>query len=266
MKFSQLIGGSYRGRTLAADAERSVNLYTERIQSSTGETKTDRILVSRPGLKEFKTLTKPSCVSQTLNYEIAYTTPVSVSGGSSAAWSGFSFKGPAVWSAWGGDSAPKGIYQQPGLMGTYTYDYRDLGIPDTPANAALAANWTDYDSALALFQQVTFYLFTNSQTRTVFLPNFPGYPTVESKLDVYAVWIDLAFSDGGHLRLWPSSQSIIDNGLGAGGALVNPANAVDRNENTYARISRTVYQTGAYATWTNADRFGYQLKLSNFVP
>jgi|SRR5579884_68833 len=60
MRFEGFIGGSGSALSLQADAERAVNFYVERIDSPTGRTKSDRILLSRPGLSLFCSLPAPS--------------------------------------------------------------------------------------------------------------------------------------------------------------------------------------------------------------
>ncbi len=54
--FAGFIGPSYTGRAMAADAERSINLYLEKIESPTGATKSEYVLLSKPGLSLFCTL------------------------------------------------------------------------------------------------------------------------------------------------------------------------------------------------------------------
>lgn len=55
-QFAGFIGPSYTGRAMAADAERSVNLYLEKIESPGGATKSEYVLLSKPGLSLFCTL------------------------------------------------------------------------------------------------------------------------------------------------------------------------------------------------------------------
>jgi hypothetical protein len=59
MKYEGFIGPTYTGRAIAADSEKSINLYPERIESPGGNDKADWILVSKPGLASFATLTLP---------------------------------------------------------------------------------------------------------------------------------------------------------------------------------------------------------------
>lgn len=51
--FTGFIGPSYQGRALAADAERSVNFFVERIESPGGATKSNFVMLSKPGLELF---------------------------------------------------------------------------------------------------------------------------------------------------------------------------------------------------------------------
>lgn len=56
MRFDALVGGSYKGRAVAADAERSINVFTEKIEEASGRTKATRVLLSKPGLGAFANL------------------------------------------------------------------------------------------------------------------------------------------------------------------------------------------------------------------
>jgi hypothetical protein len=54
IKFNGFIGGSYQNATLNADAQRSMNLYVETVES--GDGKSNQILLGTPGLTAFVTL------------------------------------------------------------------------------------------------------------------------------------------------------------------------------------------------------------------
>jgi hypothetical protein len=54
--FPGFIGGTYQGRAMAADAERSINFYPERLESREGATKSEWVLLSKPGLSLFAAL------------------------------------------------------------------------------------------------------------------------------------------------------------------------------------------------------------------
>lgn len=61
--FRGFIGGSYTGRAIAADAERSLNLFPERVESEGGAAKSEWVLLSKPGLRSFVNLGTPSISS-----------------------------------------------------------------------------------------------------------------------------------------------------------------------------------------------------------
>lgn len=65
--FAGFIGPSYTGRAMAADAERSINLYLEKVESQTGATKSEFVLLSKPGLSVFCNL--PSAASVLASFQ-----------------------------------------------------------------------------------------------------------------------------------------------------------------------------------------------------
>ena len=147
------------------------------------------------------------------------------------------------------------------LIGGWTTDYRDLGIPDTPANAALFADVTNPVSARALFQQIHLYLFVNSQYTT---PNVPA-TGFRSYANYFQVYLDLSFSGGTSQRLWPATISPTDfGGLGAGGGTANLSNLADRDPNTFAQVYRDTY--AASSSFTNADKYGWEIVCTDWVP
>lgn len=61
--FRGFIGGSGRGRSTQANPERAINWHVERIESQGGRTKSDRILLSKPGLALFCALPNATSVA-----------------------------------------------------------------------------------------------------------------------------------------------------------------------------------------------------------
>ena len=61
-KFANFIGGSYQAAASQADAERSLNLYPEKVQSPGGQDKAAYVLLSRPGLAVFTQFAGASAV------------------------------------------------------------------------------------------------------------------------------------------------------------------------------------------------------------
>jgi hypothetical protein len=108
MKFDQLIGGSYTGRASNADAERSVNWYTETIESKTGQTKTERVLAPRPGLAWFASLDLPQMVTAGHTYIDPSLTGADASGPASIGVDivKVGYTGPAVWNPPGFEGYP----------------------------------------------------------------------------------------------------------------------------------------------------------------
>jgi hypothetical protein len=61
-RFEGFVAGSYRSRAFQADAERSINWYPEMIEVPGGRTKTNYVLLSRPGLKQFARVASASAI------------------------------------------------------------------------------------------------------------------------------------------------------------------------------------------------------------
>ncbi len=186
--------------------------------------------------------------------------------GAPVAVAGWDFK-PNPGALWSPDSrfgalTPKASVDLFGhLITGWTNDYRDLGIPDTPANAALFANYTDPAAAQALFKQIHLYFFVNSQYTT---PNVPA-TEFRSYANFFQVYLDLNLSGGSTIRLWPSTISATDfGGLGSGGGTANLANLADRDPNTFAQVYRDTYAAGS--SFTNADKYGWEIVCTDWVP
>lgn len=211
MTFHGLIGGSYKGRALAADAERSVNWFTEKIESDSGQTKTDRVLLPRPGLKTFTTVTAPdpppapnTAVSAVLTIRTAFVLTT----------------GPGI---------------------AHVYVNGGLGVlSSATAYAETTTTYTLSPTEIANLPSLAVSLFVDNAIGTITSNTDP------STLQVYDCYLDLTYADTSTARLRPVS-ALLDTSQGSSpviteyGTLTNAANAIDANPATFATLTRSAY-------------------------
>lgn len=188
--------------------------------------------------------------------------------GHACAWAAWDFK-PNPGALWSADQTygvvtPKTTIDLFGkLIGGWTTNYTDLGIPSTPANDALFAVYqTDVNAAKALFKQVKLYFFLSGQVTT---PNVPA-TGFRSYLDIFEVHLDLSLLPSGTtLRLRPSTITPLDTGgLGTGGGTSNLGNVSDTDNTSFGEVYRDVY--GASSFFTDKDKYGWSIVCTDFIP
>jgi hypothetical protein len=247
--FQGFIGETYGGRSSAADAERCINLFPEKIESPTGRTKTAYTLLEKPGLASFATLSAQdlslagkTASSATLSVVTAQTVP----GGASAS-AVFTMNLPL-------GSTPPLAMSQWGMFDSSTYTERTntstwLG-PGGGSQWSYATDngWvhTSYvnpwDSVVSLF---IFSSLSGSGTQQLF---------------VYDCYIDVDFTDGSSARLRPTETQVV---TAASGQVLNPANAIDGDLTNYAEIDRSSYGLSDPAI---LQLYGFEVAYVDGVP
>lgn len=200
--FKGFIGGSYSGRALAADAERSVNVFPEKIESPTGDTKTDYVLLSKPGLSPFATLVgipSGAITSATLNILSTHIQGTGYTGTAEISTAGIgTFLGANLMydsTAW--------------TLRTNSYA---LGSGDLSN-----LNGGSFDVLFGIDGS----LFGDALPYDQFL--------------IYDCWLQVSYSDGTTAILRASAADIVPYGSGT---VLNPNNAFDNDQTTYATVER----------------------------
>lgn len=234
MRFDSFIGPTYGGRSAAADSERSINLYLESIESPEGATKTRRTLLSKPGLNLFAALANSSqfqipSLDGLITWDMRVIDNVQPNG-AEAEVDGHS----STSVAWG---AGVGAFSFTGnLSGTY---------PATVSDSIAGTGNLQPHSADLVSTIVTLYIQGYGAS---------GPYTPPSRGRIYDVYLALTYASGTAL-LRPTTMQIV--GASSTSSILNPQNAFDGDQTTFAEIDSTRFTGGALS-------YSAELQLTDF--